>query len=147
MRRHLQAHLRLLRRQHEEQQAEGRPQRLEAQPVSCRPRGGEGGIGIQGASPPPSSFTSSLRRIFFGKNKVMMVALGKEPSSEYKENLHQVGAEGSGGCWPGPPKAASGLGWPWNRMPPSWVHLVPLPARIVCCLIFPCTQMCKRGGE
>lgn len=29
-------------------------------------------------------------RIFFGKNKVMMVALGKEPSSEYKENLHQV---------------------------------------------------------
>lgn len=39
----------------------------------------------------------------------MMVALGKEPSSEYKENLHQVGAEGSGGCWPGPPKAVSGL--------------------------------------
>ncbi|NXV93229.1 MRT4 protein, partial [Calonectris borealis] len=29
-------------------------------------------------------------RIFFGKNKVMMVALGREPSSEYKENLHQV---------------------------------------------------------
>lgn len=109
MRRHLQAHLRLLRRQHEEQQAEGRPQRLEAQPVSCRPRGGEGGIGIQGASPPLLHLLS-LRRIFFGKNKVMMVALGKEPSSEYKENLHQVGAEGSGGCWPGPPKAVSGLG-------------------------------------
>ncbi|NWR66485.1 MRT4 protein, partial [Bucorvus abyssinicus] len=29
-------------------------------------------------------------RIFFGKNKVMMVALGREPSSEYKENLHKV---------------------------------------------------------
>ncbi|NXT38187.1 MRT4 protein, partial [Pelecanoides urinatrix] len=29
-------------------------------------------------------------RIFFGKNKVMMVALGREPSSEYRENLHQV---------------------------------------------------------
>ncbi|NWU90611.1 MRT4 protein, partial [Upupa epops] len=28
--------------------------------------------------------------IFFGKNKVMMVALGREPSSEYKENLHKV---------------------------------------------------------
>lgn len=33
-----------------------------------------------------------LLRIFFGKNKVMMVALGREPSSEYKENLHKVGA-------------------------------------------------------
>lgn len=31
-----------------------------------------------------------LGRIFFGKNKVMMVALGREPSSEYKENLHKV---------------------------------------------------------
>ncbi|XP_054078493.1 mRNA turnover protein 4 homolog isoform X3 [Rissa tridactyla] len=29
-------------------------------------------------------------RIFFGKNKVMMVALGREPSSEYKENLHKL---------------------------------------------------------
>uniref|UniRef100_A0A8C6ZJH1 Ribosome assembly factor mrt4 n=2 Tax=Nothoprocta perdicaria TaxID=30464 RepID=A0A8C6ZJH1_NOTPE len=29
-------------------------------------------------------------RIFFGKNKVMMVALGREPASEYRENLHQV---------------------------------------------------------
>ncbi|NXG38610.1 MRT4 protein, partial [Dromaius novaehollandiae] len=29
-------------------------------------------------------------RIFFGKNKVMMVALGREPASEYKENLHKV---------------------------------------------------------
>ncbi|KAL8198259.1 UNVERIFIED_CONTAM: mRNA turnover 4 [Gekko kuhli] len=29
-------------------------------------------------------------RIFFGKNKVMMVALGRSPSDEYKENLHQV---------------------------------------------------------
>ncbi|KFO72711.1 mRNA turnover protein 4, partial [Cuculus canorus] len=29
-------------------------------------------------------------RIFFGKNKVMMVALGREPSSEYRENLHKV---------------------------------------------------------
>lgn len=34
-----------------------------------------------------------LGRIFFGKNKVMMVALGREPSSEYKENLHKVPAE------------------------------------------------------
>ncbi|NXA54568.1 MRT4 protein, partial [Nothocercus julius] len=29
-------------------------------------------------------------RIFFGKNKVMMVALGREPASEYRENLHKV---------------------------------------------------------
>ncbi|XP_060114779.1 mRNA turnover protein 4 homolog [Heteronotia binoei] len=29
-------------------------------------------------------------RIFFGKNKVMMVALGRSPADEYKENLHQV---------------------------------------------------------
>ncbi|XP_063001558.1 mRNA turnover protein 4 homolog [Elgaria multicarinata webbii] len=29
-------------------------------------------------------------RIFFGKNKVMMVALGRSPTDEYKDNLHQV---------------------------------------------------------
>ncbi|XP_062821666.1 mRNA turnover protein 4 homolog [Anolis carolinensis] len=29
-------------------------------------------------------------RIFFGKNKVMMVALGRSPVDEYKDNLHQV---------------------------------------------------------
>ncbi|XP_036602846.1 mRNA turnover protein 4 homolog [Trichosurus vulpecula] len=29
-------------------------------------------------------------RIFFGKNKVMMVALGRGPADEYKDNLHQV---------------------------------------------------------
>ncbi|KAB1269354.1 mRNA turnover protein 4-like protein [Camelus dromedarius] len=28
-------------------------------------------------------------RMFFGKNKVMMVALGRSPSDEYKDNLHQ----------------------------------------------------------
>lgn len=28
--------------------------------------------------------------MFFGKNKVMMVALGRSPSDEYKDNLHQV---------------------------------------------------------
>ncbi|KAM6336832.1 LOW QUALITY PROTEIN: mRNA turnover protein 4 homolog [Alca torda] len=33
--------------------------------------------------------SSEAGRIFFGKNKVMMVALA-EPSSEYKENLHKV---------------------------------------------------------
>lgn len=32
-----------------------------------------------------------LYRMFFGKNKVMMVALGRSPSDEYKDNLHQVG--------------------------------------------------------
>lgn len=37
----------------------------------------------------PSS-SSHRSRIFFGKNKVMMVALGREPSSEYRENLHKV---------------------------------------------------------
>ena len=31
-----------------------------------------------------------LGRMFFGKNKVMMVALGRSPSDEYKDNLHQV---------------------------------------------------------
>ncbi|XP_063173821.1 mRNA turnover protein 4 homolog [Candoia aspera] len=29
-------------------------------------------------------------RIFFGKNKVMIVALGQSPSDEYRENLHEV---------------------------------------------------------
>uniref|UniRef100_A0A8C9LNC5 Ribosome assembly factor mrt4 n=1 Tax=Piliocolobus tephrosceles TaxID=591936 RepID=A0A8C9LNC5_9PRIM len=29
-------------------------------------------------------------RMFFGKNKAMMVALGRGPSDEYKDNLHQV---------------------------------------------------------
>ncbi|XP_042333963.1 mRNA turnover protein 4 homolog [Sceloporus undulatus] len=29
-------------------------------------------------------------RIFFGKNKVMMVALGRSPTDEYKDNLHQI---------------------------------------------------------
>ncbi|XP_020368024.2 mRNA turnover protein 4 homolog, partial [Rhincodon typus] len=29
-------------------------------------------------------------RFFFGKNKVMMVALGKEPADEYKDGLHKV---------------------------------------------------------
>ncbi|XP_029085855.1 mRNA turnover protein 4 homolog isoform X1 [Monodon monoceros] len=29
-------------------------------------------------------------RMFFGKNKVMMVALGRSPSDEYKDNLHRV---------------------------------------------------------
>ncbi|XP_072282211.1 mRNA turnover protein 4 homolog [Pyxicephalus adspersus] len=29
-------------------------------------------------------------RLFFGKNKVMIVALGKGPSDEYKDNLHQL---------------------------------------------------------
>ncbi|KAG8142206.1 putative Ribosome assembly factor mrt4 protein, partial [Naja naja] len=28
--------------------------------------------------------------IFFGKNKVMIVALGHSPSDEYKDNLHEV---------------------------------------------------------
>ncbi|XP_044100420.1 mRNA turnover protein 4 homolog [Neovison vison] len=29
-------------------------------------------------------------RMFFGKNKVMMVALGRSPADEYRDNLHQV---------------------------------------------------------
>ncbi|XP_029434760.1 mRNA turnover protein 4 homolog [Rhinatrema bivittatum] len=29
-------------------------------------------------------------RIFFGKNKVMMVALGRSPADEYKDNLHKL---------------------------------------------------------
>ncbi|XP_018413668.1 PREDICTED: mRNA turnover protein 4 homolog [Nanorana parkeri] len=29
-------------------------------------------------------------RLFFGKNKVMVVALGRGPSDEYKDNLHQL---------------------------------------------------------
>ncbi|KPP64635.1 mRNA turnover protein 4-like, partial [Scleropages formosus] len=33
-------------------------------------------------------------RFFFGKNKVMMIALGKGPSDEYKDNLHKVAVLG-----------------------------------------------------
>ena len=29
-------------------------------------------------------------RFFFGKNKVMMIALGKDKQAEYKENLSQI---------------------------------------------------------
>ncbi|XP_040278637.1 mRNA turnover protein 4 homolog [Bufo bufo] len=29
-------------------------------------------------------------RLFFGKNKVMIVALGKDPCDEYKDNLHKL---------------------------------------------------------
>lgn len=72
-------------------------------------RGGGGGHGARGASaalePSASSSSSSSSccpRIFFGKNKVMMVALGREPSSEYKENLHKV----RGGGGPVSPKAS-----------------------------------------
>lgn len=32
-----------------------------------------------------------FHRFFFGKNKVMMVALGKGETDEYKDNLHKVG--------------------------------------------------------
>ncbi|KAM4860604.1 mRNA turnover protein 4 homolog [Thomomys bottae] len=35
--------------------------------------------------------------MFFGKNKVMMVALGRSPSDEYKDNLHQVSKKLRGG--------------------------------------------------
>ena len=43
--RHVQVSLHLLRRQHEEQQAQGHPQRLEAQPVS---RQGTAGLRAEG---------------------------------------------------------------------------------------------------
>lgn len=32
-----------------------------------------------------------FHRFFFGKNKVMVVALGKGQTDEYKDNLHKVG--------------------------------------------------------
>ena len=38
--------------------------------------------------------------MFFGKNKVMMVALGRSPSDEYKDNLHQVGPRYHPDCPP-----------------------------------------------
>jgi mRNA turnover protein 4 len=31
-----------------------------------------------------------LFRFLFGKNKVLSLALGKSPESEYKENLHKI---------------------------------------------------------
>lgn len=101
---HLQVHLRLLRGQHEEQQAEGCAERLEAQQVG---RGMVRGGRCQGMSSGADILLLLLLlgRIFFGKNKVMMVALGREPSSEYKENLHKVPAGGSSGC----PKASPGV--------------------------------------
>lgn len=52
------------------------------------------GPGLRGKQPlaaPPSRSPLFLCRMFFGKNKVMMVALGRSPSDEYKDNLHQVG--------------------------------------------------------
>lgn len=36
-----------------------------------------------------------MHRFFFGKNKVMMVALGKGQTDEYKDNLHKVGEVGA----------------------------------------------------
>lgn len=35
-----------------------------------------------------SYFPSS--RFFFGKNKVMTIALGREKEAEYRENLHKI---------------------------------------------------------
>lgn len=44
--------------------------------------------------PPIRASTFSLsRRFFFGKNKVMAVALGKSADGEYKDNIHLVSAE------------------------------------------------------
>jgi len=37
-------------------------------------------------------------RFFFGKNKVMVVAFGKSPEDEYKENLHLVSENITGNC-------------------------------------------------
>ena len=31
-----------------------------------------------------------ISRFFFGKNKVMMIALGKDKQEEYKENISQI---------------------------------------------------------
>lgn len=55
------------------------------------PGPGAGWHFADGGAPPPQS-PLFLCRMFFGKNKVMMVALGRSPSDEYKDNLHQVGA-------------------------------------------------------
>jgi len=37
-------------------------------------------------------------RFFFGKNKVMQIALGRTPEDEYKENTHKIGEEVTGNC-------------------------------------------------
>jgi len=37
-------------------------------------------------------------RFFFGKNKVMALALGREPSEEYQENLHKLSQRLKGQC-------------------------------------------------
>lgn len=34
--------------------------------------------------------SSLFHRFFFGKNKVMIIALGKRDTDEYKDNLHKV---------------------------------------------------------
>lgn len=37
-------------------------------------------------------------RFFFGKNKVMTIALGKDKEAEYKENLHKIANKIKGQC-------------------------------------------------
>ncbi|XP_031552981.1 mRNA turnover protein 4 homolog [Actinia tenebrosa] len=37
-------------------------------------------------------------RFFFGKNKVMIIALGKTPEDEYRENLHELSKRLKGQC-------------------------------------------------
>ncbi|XP_074608018.1 mRNA turnover protein 4 homolog [Acropora palmata] len=37
-------------------------------------------------------------RFFFGKNKVMMIALGKNKEAEYKDNLHKISNKLKGQC-------------------------------------------------
>lgn len=39
---------------------------------------------------PFSFFLFHSCRFFFGKNKVMIIALGREKEAEYKENLHEI---------------------------------------------------------
>lgn len=86
---------------------------------------------------PPSRSPLFLCRMFFGKNKVMMVALGRSPSDEYKDNLHQVG--------PGSPRRGGALqpsGRPrgWRQAQLSW-SLRPLTVLSRCC------QMLRGGGQ
>ena len=68
-------------------------------------RGTGAGWHLAEGGAPPSRSPLFLCRMFFGKNKVMMVALGRSPADEYKDNLHQVG--------PGSPRR----GW---RPPAVW---------------------------
>lgn len=84
---HVQKRFHLLCGKHEKQQTERLKGSMETQSVRCFPLSENFRYIILKNRHLICNFHF---RFFFGKNKVMMIALGKGPTDEYKDNLHKV---------------------------------------------------------